>query len=152
MKFNDVSKTGLRTQIRQRVPEIFHFSRRNPHKLDTFDVSKTKKKNANRLFIKNLIIIIYSVTEKIIKWRNSLILETSKVSSLWGLQREKWYISGTRWRIWVLRPVLETSLNSIRTFSTKILVPVLNSLSKLASKLTNGEKWLTLVQCLITPM
>jgi hypothetical protein len=67
MKFNDVSKTGLRTQIRQRVPEIFHFSRRNPHKLDTFDVSKTKKKNANRLFIKNLIIIIYSVTEKIIK-------------------------------------------------------------------------------------
>jgi hypothetical protein len=44
MKFNEVSKTGLRTQIRQRVPEIYQFSRRNPHKLDTFDVSKTKKK------------------------------------------------------------------------------------------------------------
>jgi hypothetical protein len=67
MEFNDVSKTGLRTKIRQRVPEIYHFSRRNPHKLDTFDVSKTKEKNANRLFIKNLIIIIYNVTEKIIK-------------------------------------------------------------------------------------
>jgi hypothetical protein len=67
MKFNKVSKTGLRTQIRQRMPEIYHFSRHNPHKLDTFDVSKTKKKNANRLFIKNLIIVIYNVTEKIIK-------------------------------------------------------------------------------------
>ncbi len=67
MEFNDVSKTGLKTQIRKRVPEIYHFSRRNPHKLDTFDVSKTKKKNANGLFIKNLIIIIYNVTEKIIK-------------------------------------------------------------------------------------
>ncbi len=129
MKFNDVSKTGLRTQIRQRVPEIYHFSRRKPHKLDTFNVSKTKKKNENRLFIKNLIIIIYNVTEKIIKWRNSLILETSRIWSLWGLRWEKWYISGTRWRIWVLRPVL-----------------------KVTSKLTNGEKWLTLVQCLITPM
>ncbi len=42
MKFNDVSKAGLRTQIHQRVPEIYHFSRRNPHKLDTFDVSKIK--------------------------------------------------------------------------------------------------------------
>jgi hypothetical protein len=67
MKFNDVSKTGLRSQIRQRVPEIYYFSRRNPHKFDTFNVSKTKKKNVNRLFIKNLIIIIYNVTEKIIK-------------------------------------------------------------------------------------
>jgi hypothetical protein len=44
MGFNDVSKTGLGTQIRQRVPEIYHFSRRTPHKLDTFNVSKTKKK------------------------------------------------------------------------------------------------------------
>ncbi len=42
IEFNDVSKTGLRTQIRQRVPEIYHFSRRNPHKVDTFDVSKIK--------------------------------------------------------------------------------------------------------------
>ncbi len=67
MEFNDVSKTSLRTQIHQRVPEIYHFSCRNPHKLDTFNVSKTKDKNENRLFIKNLIIIIYNVTEKIIK-------------------------------------------------------------------------------------
>jgi hypothetical protein len=122
MEFNDVSKTGLRTQIHQRVPEIYHFSRRNSHKLDTFNVFKTKKKNENRSFIKNLIIIIYNVTEKIIKWRTSLILETLKVSSLVELRREKWYISGTRWRIWNLRPVLETSLNSITTFSSKILV------------------------------
>ncbi len=42
MEFNDVPKTDLRTQIRQRVPEIYHFSRCNPHKLDTFDVSKIK--------------------------------------------------------------------------------------------------------------
>jgi hypothetical protein len=39
MDFIDVSKTGLRAQIRQRVPEIYHFSRRNPPKLDTFNVS-----------------------------------------------------------------------------------------------------------------
>ncbi len=49
MKFNDVSKTGLRTQIREREPEIYHFSRLNPHKLDTFDVSKTKKKKCKSL-------------------------------------------------------------------------------------------------------
>ncbi len=30
MEFNDVYKTGLRTQIRQPVPEIYHFPRRNP--------------------------------------------------------------------------------------------------------------------------
>jgi hypothetical protein len=49
---------------------------------------------------------------------------TLRISSLWGLRWKKWYISGTRWRFWVLRPVLETLLNSIRTFFTKILVPV----------------------------
>jgi hypothetical protein len=42
MEFNDVSKTGLRNQIRQRVPEMYHFSRCNPHKLDTFNASKIK--------------------------------------------------------------------------------------------------------------
>jgi hypothetical protein len=72
MEFNNVSKIGLRTQVRQRVPEIYHFSHRKPHKLKILNVS--------------------------------------------------------------------TLLNSIRTFSTKILVPASNSLSKLVSKLTNGEK------------
>ncbi len=33
MEFNNVSKIGLRTKIRQRVPEIYHFSHRKPHKL-----------------------------------------------------------------------------------------------------------------------
>ncbi len=42
MEFNRLSKTGIRTLIRQRVPEIYHFSRRNPHKLDNFNVSKIK--------------------------------------------------------------------------------------------------------------
>ncbi len=53
MEFNDVSKTGLRTQIRQRVLEIYHFSRRNPHKLEILNVSKIK------LFLH---FIIFSVT------------------------------------------------------------------------------------------
>ncbi len=77
---------------------------------------------------------------------NKKISLTLRILSLWGLRWENWYISGTHWRIWVLKPILEALLNSIRTFSTKILVPVSNSLSKLVSKLTNGEKWLTLVQ------
>ncbi len=34
MEFDGVSKTGLKTQIRQRVPEIFYFGRHNPHKLN----------------------------------------------------------------------------------------------------------------------
>jgi hypothetical protein len=44
MEFNNVSKTGLRSQIRQRVFKIYHFSHRNPHKFDILNVSKTKKK------------------------------------------------------------------------------------------------------------
>jgi hypothetical protein len=40
MEFNGVFKTDLRTQIRQRVPEIYHFCRRNPHKLNILNVSK----------------------------------------------------------------------------------------------------------------
>jgi hypothetical protein len=44
MEFSDVSKTGFRIQIRQRVPEICHFSCRNPHKLNILNVAKTKKK------------------------------------------------------------------------------------------------------------
>ncbi len=39
MKFNNVSKTGLRTQVRQRMLEIYYFSHRNPHKLEIFNVS-----------------------------------------------------------------------------------------------------------------
>jgi hypothetical protein len=44
MEFNNVFKTGLRTKIRQRVLEIFHFSHRKPHKLEILSVSKMKKK------------------------------------------------------------------------------------------------------------
>jgi hypothetical protein len=44
MEFNNVSKIGLRTQIRQRVPDIYHFSHRKPQKLEILNVSKTKKK------------------------------------------------------------------------------------------------------------
>jgi hypothetical protein len=40
MEFNKVSKIDLRTQIRQRVPEIFHFSHRKPHKLEILNVCK----------------------------------------------------------------------------------------------------------------
>jgi hypothetical protein len=39
MEFNNVSKTGLRTQNRQGVPEIYHFSHRKPHKLEILNVS-----------------------------------------------------------------------------------------------------------------
>jgi hypothetical protein len=42
MEFNIVSKIGLRTQIRQRVPEIYYFSQRKPHKLKILNVSKIK--------------------------------------------------------------------------------------------------------------
>ncbi len=42
MEFNNVSKIGLRTQIRQRVPEIYHFSHRKPHKLKILNLSKIK--------------------------------------------------------------------------------------------------------------
>jgi hypothetical protein len=42
MEFNNVSKIGLRTQIRQRVPEIYYFCRRKPHKLEILNVSKIK--------------------------------------------------------------------------------------------------------------
>ncbi len=38
MEFNNVSKTGLRTQNRQRVPEIYHFFHRKPHKLEILNV------------------------------------------------------------------------------------------------------------------
>jgi hypothetical protein len=44
MEFNNVSKIDLRTQIRQRVPEIYHFSYRKPHKPEILNVSKTTKK------------------------------------------------------------------------------------------------------------
>ncbi len=44
MEFNRLSKTGIRTQIRQRVPEIYHFSHRKPHKLKILNISKTKQK------------------------------------------------------------------------------------------------------------
>jgi hypothetical protein len=44
MEFNKVSKIGLRTKIRQRVPEIYYFCRRNPRKLEILNVSKMKKK------------------------------------------------------------------------------------------------------------
>jgi hypothetical protein len=44
MEFNNVSKIGLRTQIRQRVSEIYHFSHHKPQKLEILNVSKTKKK------------------------------------------------------------------------------------------------------------
>ncbi len=42
MKFNNVSKIRLRTQIRQRVPEIYHFAHRKPHKLKILNDSKIK--------------------------------------------------------------------------------------------------------------
>jgi hypothetical protein len=44
IEFKNVFKTGLRTKIRQRVPEIYHFSDRKPHKLEIPNVSKMKKK------------------------------------------------------------------------------------------------------------
>ncbi len=34
MEFNNVSKTCFRSQLHQRVPEIYYFSHRNPHKLE----------------------------------------------------------------------------------------------------------------------
>ncbi len=37
MEFNDVFKIGLRAKIRQRVPDIYHFSQR---KLEILNVSK----------------------------------------------------------------------------------------------------------------
>jgi hypothetical protein len=33
MEFNNDPKTGLKTEISQRVPEIYHYPHRNPHKL-----------------------------------------------------------------------------------------------------------------------
>jgi hypothetical protein len=54
-------------------------------------------------------------------------IETLNLSSLVGLWWEKWCISGTRWRIWVLRPVLETLLNSIGTVFTNNLIFVSKS-------------------------
>ncbi len=42
MEFDNVSKIGLWTQIRQRVLEIYHFSHRKPHKLKILNVSKIK--------------------------------------------------------------------------------------------------------------
>jgi hypothetical protein len=40
IEFNNVSKTGLRTKIRQRLLEIYYFSHPNPHKLEILGVSK----------------------------------------------------------------------------------------------------------------
>jgi hypothetical protein len=96
MDFNGVFKTGLRTQIRQRVPEIYHFSRRNPPKLDTFNVSKMKLFLHFMIFSDTLEIIMIKF---LINERFSFfffVLETLKVSSLWELRQEKWYILGTR--------------------------------------------------------
>ncbi len=41
MEFNNVSKTGLRTKIRQHDLEIYVFSHRNPQKLNILNVSRT---------------------------------------------------------------------------------------------------------------
>jgi hypothetical protein len=59
MEFNNVSKTGLRSQIRQRVREIYHFSHCNPHKFDILNVSKTKKKNTNFAYLLKISTIIH---------------------------------------------------------------------------------------------
>jgi hypothetical protein len=40
MEFKSVFKTGVRTKIRQRVPEIYYFCRRKPHKLEILNVCK----------------------------------------------------------------------------------------------------------------
>jgi hypothetical protein len=64
--------------------------------------------------------------KKINKKKNQQTSKTSRISSLLGLPRQKIYISDTPWQILVLRPVLETLLNSIGTFFTKKLVSVSN--------------------------
>jgi hypothetical protein len=44
MEFNNVPKAGFRTQIRQRVPEIYHFFHRNPHYLEILNALNMMKK------------------------------------------------------------------------------------------------------------
>ncbi len=51
MEFNNVSKTGLRTQIRQRVPEIYQFSHRNTHQLKIINVFQNLKQKI-KVFVK----------------------------------------------------------------------------------------------------
>jgi hypothetical protein len=68
------SKTGLRTQIRKRVPEIYHFSHRNPHKLGILYISKMKKK------IRILLISskFYRKNHKMENWFNFRDIENSE--------------------------------------------------------------------------
>jgi hypothetical protein len=56
MEFNNASKIGFRTQIRQCVPEIYQFSHRKPHKLKILNVKEIFlfKERPITLFIKNV--------------------------------------------------------------------------------------------------
>jgi hypothetical protein len=74
MKFSNVSKTGFRIKIRQRVPKIHDFSHRNTYKLEILKVSKMKHIYEFRLFIKNLLKVTgllsdFPVSHKIVQFQ-----------------------------------------------------------------------------------